>query len=261
MLAQLNELSLSYEDIGAGRLVLCLPAFPFDHRMYRNQCALANSARLIMPDYRGTGESSRTAGPYTMYLLAEDMVRLLDHLAIDKVVVLGVSMGNYVGFSLVANHPDRVCGMVIADTRAEADTPEQAERRSKTVEGLRAEGTSVLTSRVGDLFAATTRCERPELVEEMLAQVAGMDAEGLAQITLGMALRADRTALLPHIAVPAVVICGAEDTVSPPEGMRRMAKMLPNAGYHEIPAAGHLAPLEQPDLFNALVRAYLATLS
>jgi pimeloyl-ACP methyl ester carboxylesterase len=255
-----SNAELYYEDLGHGVPLLCLAPFPFDGRLFREQHRLDDVARLLIPDYRGTGRSTVTEGPYTMDLLAEDMVGLLDHLGIAEAVVMGVSVGCYVAFSLFANHRKRVKALILADTRAEADTPEQAERRRKTVEGLRAEGPSILRSRVNDLFAATTRETCPTLVEEMQRQAMEQPAEGLAQLTLGMAERPDRTALLPQIGLPTLVLCGEQDTVSPPDGMRALADAIPGASFHLIPDAGHLSPLEQPQRVNAAIREFLESL-
>jgi pimeloyl-ACP methyl ester carboxylesterase len=253
-----RDAELYFEDYGAGVPLLLLSAFPFDHRMWREQKALGDVARLLMPDYRGIGSSSLTLGPYTMDLLADDMAALLDRAAVTQAVVVGDSMGVYVAFSLLERHPERVRAVVFSDSRAEADTPEQAERRQTTADGLRNEGTAVLRSRVDDLFAATTRRTRPALVFEMQTQVATMRAEGLAWLTQGMALRHDRRALLPRISVPALLLCGEEDTVSPPAGMQAMAGAIPNADFHLIPQAGHLAPLEQPEVWNRYVREFIS---
>ena len=248
------------EVIGTGIPLLCLPAFPFSHIMYREQRELADSAQLILPDYRGTGRSSYTEGPYTMELLADDMLAILDALHIERAVVFGASMGIYVAFALYAAHPERFRGFVIADSRAEADTPDTAARREKTVQALRNEGTSFLRERVSDLFAATTRRENPALLEAMQQAALEEHASGLAEITRGMALRVDRRALLPRISTPTIVICGEEDTVSPPEGMRVMAAAIPNAAFHLIPKAGHLSPLEQPALINGILREFMSSL-
>ncbi len=227
MNVQLNDISLYYEEAGSGVPVLCLPPFPFDHRIWREQQALAAYARLLLPDLRGTGKSSLGDGPATMELLAADMFALLDHLGIERAVVMGVSMGVYVAFAMYAAAPQRLCGLVLADSRPQADSPETAERRRQTVDGLRAHGAAMLRERVHDLFAETTRRERPALVEAMQQQVLGENAEGLAQITLGMALRPDRQSLLAHIGVPTQVICGEEDRVSPFRGDARNGRVHP----------------------------------
>lgn len=246
-----------YEEFGQGIPVLALPPFPFDHHIWREQRPLGDIARVITPDYRGVGQSTVTPGPYDMALLAEDCFRLLDHLNIDRVVVMGDSMGVYVAFAMYAQHPERIRGLIFADSRAEADAPEQAERRIKTVEGLRTQGAAMLAERISDLFSPTTRAARPALVEEFQQIARTLDPEGLAQTMLGMARRPDRVAMLPGISVPTLVVVGEDDIVSPPAGMRAMAAAIPHATFVVIPDAGHLAPLEQPEQFNAAVRDFL----
>jgi pimeloyl-ACP methyl ester carboxylesterase len=119
---------------------------------------------------------------------------------------------------------------------------------------------NMLRSRVNDLFAESTRRTHPELVEEAQRDTMTQPAEGLAQITLGMAMRPDRAGLLPEILTPTLVLCGEEDTVSPPSVMREMAALIPGARFQLIPLAGHLSPLEHPAAFNQAVRTFLQSL-
>ncbi len=258
MRVHLNGHEQYFETLGHRHPLLCLPPFPFDHNFFHGQTPLQDAARLILPDLRGTGLTELTPGPYTMDLLAEDMLAVLDQMGIPRAVVVGVSLGGYVALAMVAKAPERVQGLVLADTRADADTPEMAERRRATVAALGALGPQALNDRVRDLFGATTRRKSPDLVEAMQADVLRQPAEGLVQLTLGLAQRPDRSALLPRIKVPTWVICGEEDTVSPPALMEPIARAVPGAEFHLIPQAGHLTPLEQPVIFNQLVRDFLA---
>lgn len=258
---RLADTTMYYEVCGQGVPLLCLAPFPFAGYFWREQAPLQDVARLIVPDYRGIGHSGETSDPSTMERLAADMVALLDALEIAQAVVMGASMGCYVAFALADQYPDRLRGLVLADTRVEADSPATQERRRATVEGLRSQGTAMLHDRVNDLFAATTRQQQPALVEELQAAARAERAEGLALITLGMAVRPDRAALLPRITVPTLVICGEEDTVSPCDGMVEMANQIPGAGFTLIPNAGHLSPLEQPTIFNTAVREFLSDLA
>lgn len=258
MRVHLNGHEQYFETLGHRHPLLCLPPFPFDHSFFREQVSLRDAARLILPDLRGSGRTEVTPGPYTMDLLAEDMLAVLDHLEVPRAVVMGVSMGAYVALAMVERAPARVQGLLLADTRADADTPEMAEHRRTTVVNLRAMGPKALNDRVRDLFGATTRRKSPDLVEAMQADVLRQPPEGLVQLTLGLAQRPDRNSLLPKIKVPTWVICGEEDTVSTPALMEPMAKAVPGAEFHLVPQAGHLVPLEQPVIFNQLVRDFLA---
>lgn len=241
---------------GQGQPLLCLPPFPCDHAFYARQSPLAGAARLVGVDYPGTGRSA-DAGPITLELLAQDLLALLDALEAERAVVLGVSLGGYAALALYALAPERVAGLILADTRSEADMPEQVRQRAQTADRLLTEGPGVLTERVSQLFGASTRQEHPDWVATLQDQVSRERGKGLAELTLAMGRRPDRTPLLSAIRCPVLVVCGAEDTVSPPAGMERMAAAIPGAAFHVIPRAGHLSPLEQPEAFNRLAGAFL----
>jgi pimeloyl-ACP methyl ester carboxylesterase len=255
---RLHDLTLHYEDHGQGLPLLLLHAFPLSGAMFQGQAALADAARLLVPDFRGTGQSSLTPGPYTMDLLAQDMVALLDQLRIERAVVLGVSLGGYVAMAMVARFPERVHGLVLANTRAEADSLEASQQRQKTVEGLQAEGPAYLRDRVAGLFGATARRTRPELVAQMQTLAERNSSEGLIQLTFGLAQRLNRQELLPLIQAPTLILAGEEDTLTPPEEMRALAKHIPKVEFRLLLTAGHLAACEQPEAFNAVVRQFLA---
>ncbi|HEY3416617.1 MAG TPA: alpha/beta fold hydrolase [Armatimonadota bacterium] len=256
----IGETVIHYEEMGRGTPLLLLHAFPMDGRMWREQHVLADIAHVIIPDLRGVGRSSVTPPPYTMEMLGRDMFALLNSLEIDRAVVMGDSLGCYVAFSMYEMHPERFKALVLTDTRPQADNPETKERRQRTVEGLRAEGTSFLSSRIDDLFSPVTHAERPELVAEFKAIAMEQNPEGLAGETLAMATRPDRLKLLPAIRVPTLVLCGVDDKPAPPDIMQEMARMIPGARFHLIPRAGHLSSLENPDEVNRLLRDFLASL-
>jgi pimeloyl-ACP methyl ester carboxylesterase len=135
-----------------------------------------------------------------------------------------------------------------------------ADSRQKTVATLHSEGISVLCEGISTLLSSTSRSQHPEFISELRAQIKDDDAAGFAEITRGLAMRKDRQELLAQICVPTLVLCGEEDTVSPPNGMRDMAERIPRATFHLIPAAGHLSPWEQPETFNNAIRAFWAKL-
>lgn len=255
-----GDARLYFEERGSGPPLLCLHAFPVDGTVWRRQAPLAEQARLIVPDLRGVGRSTGPAAPARMESLAGDMIALLDHLAIERAAVMGLSLGGYVAFALCRLYPERVRALILADTRAEADAPEARERRLRMAEAFLAQGPAPALDMLPNLFGATTEREHPDLVEEERRHAEAAHAEGLAMLQRGMAERPDATPLLPEIAVPALVLCGEEDAVSPPEGMRALAGQIPGARFRLIPRAGHLSPLENPEAFNREVEAFLGEL-
>jgi 3-oxoadipate enol-lactonase len=232
-----------------------------DHTLYREQKALASKMRLLLPDYPGVGKSPLAETPvYTMDFLADLMLKSLDAAGCPQAVMLGTSLGGYVALALWARAPQRVLGLILANTRAENDTPAQALGRRETAERLRQEGTEFMRERLGAMFGETTQEKHPELVGEFQDKLAAFSAEGLARLTLGLADRPDRREMLAGIRVPVLLLGGAEDAVTPPEGMRVMARCMPGADFRILPEAGHLSALEQPRAFNAAVAGFVHTL-
>src|SRR5882724_9647259 len=125
---------LSCSDDGPGPVVVLLHGFPLSRAMWIEQIPdLGAVYRLIAPDLRGHGDSPAPEGVYTMDEMADDVIELLDTLHLDEPVVLGgLSMGGYVALSMVARYPQRIRALMLMDTRAEADTPEAAQKREES---------------------------------------------------------------------------------------------------------------------------------
>jgi pimeloyl-ACP methyl ester carboxylesterase len=256
---------LAYDDDGHGSVVVLLHAFPLDRTMWvSQQSALSSLYRVIAPDLRGHGRSDSPGGVYTMDEMAGDVVELLDALKIDEPVVLGgISLGGYVALALAVHHPERIRGLMLLDTRAGADTAENARLREETarkVEDARS-AEPVVSAMSPKLFSDATRQRRPELIERTIAQMLKTSVKGVAGTLLGMAVRPDRTADLERINVPALVLVGADDVITPPGESQRMALALPHAELVEIPDTGHLAPLENPAPVNAVILRFLESIA
>jgi 3-oxoadipate enol-lactonase len=254
---------IAYEARGQGLPVLFLHAFPFDLTMWEAQAkALEERHTVVRFDCRGFGGSPPGDGLLTMERIADDAVALLDHLGISRPVVCGLSMGGYAAFAMVRRHPDRLKGLVLADTRAGADGAEARQRRSALAERVRREGVSPAAEAfVPLLLGATSQARRPELVEHVRELILGTSPRGVCDALAGLAARADSTPTLREIRVPTLVVCGEEDTLTPVAEAETMAEAIPGSRLEVIPEAGHLANLEDPEAFNAALRAFLSTLS
>lgn len=249
-----------FQDRGQGIPVIGLPAFPLDHRMFQGQAPLAGFCRWIVTDYRGLKAAPEPGFSAGMDDLAGDLEALMDALGLEQAVLLGVSLGGYVALAAQARIPGRIRGLILADSRSTADDPEMILRRRQTAEELRSRGTACLAERLGLLFGPGTRQNRPDLVETALDYLKEFSAEGLARLALGMAQRPDRTPDLNTIRVPVLVLCGEEDAVSPPDGMRSLAAAIPRSEFYILPGAGHLAVWEQPEAANFHIRRFLESL-
>jgi pimeloyl-ACP methyl ester carboxylesterase len=228
--------------------------------MWRGQIGgLADVCHVIAPDLRGFGASEVTRGTVTMEQMADDLVALLDALKINEPIVLcGLSMGGYVAWQLGLRHRARLAKLILCDTRAVADSAEAAAGRLKTADKVLAEGASIAAEAlIPKLFAPATYQQQPKLVEETRQVILRTKPEGIAAALRGMAQRSDVTAQLSKLDLPALLICGEHDGISPPSEMRQIAAQMPRAKFVEISAAGHMAPLEQSVAVNAGIREFL----
>jgi pimeloyl-ACP methyl ester carboxylesterase len=228
--------------------LLLLHAFPVDARMWHPvREPLAARGRLITPDQRGLG---RTPLPDTdrapsLEDAARDVLALLDKLELDKVVLGGCSMGGYVTMAVLRLAPERVGGLVLIDTKATADTPEAAENRERVAARAEAEGVSgwLAESMLPNLLAPQTP---PDVAESVRELIDSQPPAGVAWAARAMAARPDSTDVLAAADVPALVVVGQEDGLTPPEAASAMADVLPKAELAVLPGAGHLTPLEAP---------------
>jgi pimeloyl-ACP methyl ester carboxylesterase len=254
---------VEYDDAGAGRPLVLLHAFPLSRAMWRPQLGeLASDGRVIAPDLRGFGGTSPFAGPPAVEQMADDVAALLDALEVrEPVVVCGLSMGGYVALAFVRRHAARVAGLVLADTRAEADSPEGKANRDRLIAFARAHPSrDVIGQMLPKLLGETTRTRHPEVVEEVRGVGSAQTPEGISGGLAAMRDRPDATPLLGQVAVPALVVVGAEDVLTPPALAQALAAGLPDGRLAVVEGAGHLSSLEQPEAFNAAVRSFLHTL-
>jgi len=256
-----NDVQLACIDEGTGPPVILVHGFPLDHTMWDAQVeALRTEHRVIVPDLRGFGQSDVSQGTVTMEQMADDLAGLLDVLKIrEPVVFVGLSMGGYVAFQFFRRHRDRLRGLVLCDTRAGADTPQAAEVRRETADRVLREGPGGLVDGMPPkLLAPTTLEKQREILGSLQRMIRATDPRGIAAASLGMAERPDVTGMLPEIDCPTLVIVGAEDALSPPEEMAAVAEAIPEARLVEIPAAGHMSPMENPAAVSAVLKEFLA---
>lgn len=260
---KVGDVTLNVLDEGTGPVVLLVHGFPLDHSMWREQVAdLAADHRVIVPDLRGHGASDVTAGTVTMARFADDLAALLDELGVTEPIVYGgLSMGGYVGWEFVRRHRDRLRGLIVCDSRAAGDTDEGRENRARMAAMVLEHGPErVAEAMLPKLFAPSIRTDRPDLVDDLRRVMTGTDPEGIAAALRGMSDRADVTSLLPSFDVPTLLVCGEQDEITPAPEMMQIADAMPDAAMALIGHAGHMAPLEQPDVVNARIRQFLAEL-
>jgi 3-oxoadipate enol-lactonase len=253
--------ALAHADVGHGLPVVLLHAFPLNRSMWEPQiAALFGECRCVVPDLRGFGDSP-TSGPYSMDILADDVIVLLDALQIERAVIGGLSMGGYVAFNIFRRYRRRVRALLLADTRATADSTEARHKRDDLIAVARAEGAGAIAERqITGLIGKSTREKQPELVDRIRAGMARESADGMVGALQAMKERVDSSDLLASIDVPTLVVVGEEDVITPVKEARAMHAAIAGSRLEIIPGAGHLSNMERPAAFNAGLSDFVGSL-
>jgi 3-oxoadipate enol-lactonase len=240
----------------AGRTLLLLHGFPLSARMWEPQFALADEGwRIIAPDFAA---SSRSALP-TMDDYAGQVVDLLDSLRVHEAVVAGLSMGGYVAFAMLRHAVRYLQGLILCDTRADADAPQAVEGRRKMQALVHEKGQAAIADEMlPKLLGDTTRRTRPKTVEEVRSLVLASSTESITGSLNALMTRPDSTPLLASIHCPVQIIVGEEDTATPRPLSETMHQRIAGSDLAVIPQAGHLSSIEQPQVFNETVARFLA---
>lgn len=258
MIASADGARIAYDDVGVGEPVVFLHAFPLNRTMWAPQTsALAASWRCLTIDTRGFGESS-AADPFTVDRYADDVVAVLDHAGIDHATIVGLSMGGYVAFALWRRASDRVRALVLANTRAIADSPDAVARRRELIALARSDGVSAVADRqlIG-LLGKTTRERRPEVQATARAIAEAATVDGVVGALEALIARPDSTATLATITAPTLFIAGEEDVITPPKEARAMHDAVLGSRLEILSRAGHLSNLETPAAFNIVLSEFL----
>jgi len=241
-----------------GTLVL-LHAFPLNARMWEPQLTMAARGwHVVAPHVRAAdgGDDDRPVTSMDDY--AGDLVDLLDGLHIEDAVVAGLSMRGYLAFALFRLAPNYIRGLILADTRPQADTAEGLEGRRRMLRLLEENGAdAVAEEMIPKLLGATTQKERPAVVERVRHLIRANSPESIAGSIRALMSRTDSTPLLASIRVPTLILVGDEDTVTPPSAAEEMHARIAGSELVRIPQAGHLSNLERTDAFNEALARFL----
>lgn len=214
--------------------------------------------RVIAPLLRGFGGAGASPVATSMDEFAADVIDLLDGLRIEHAVIGGLSMGGYITFALFRHAPTYFRGMVLADTRAQADPPQALEGRLNMMAAVRERGVAAAADEMlPKLVCQRTRTERPEVVAGLRRMILETPADTVAGAIQALMTRPDCRPLLPGIHCPTLVLVGDQDAITPPAMSEEMQRLIPGASLEVIPDAGHMANMEQPAAFNRALAGFL----
>jgi len=260
-----NNIDLAYLDAGSGPAVVLVHGHPFDHTMWQPQIdLLAPNYRVIVPDLRGYGQTPLPPGKQVTLLddFAEDVLALADLLRIDRFALAGLSLGGQIALETWRQAPERIRGLVLADTFASLDTPQQKQTRLATANRFEREG---MAGYAGEVLEKMITPANARALPAVAAQVARMIDQsnplGAAAALRGRTRRRDYLPLLGQIEAPTLIVVGREDAYTPVPFAEEMRRGIRGSRLEIVEEAGHMPNLERPEAFNALLELFLENLS
>ena len=253
------RVEIAFDDEGSGPAVVFLHGYPFNRTMWREQvAALRPSHRVVAVDLRGHGESEVTDGIVTMEDMARDVKALMDRLDIKRAAVVGLSMGGYVALAFCRFFSTSVRALILADTRAQADTEEAKANRAAQIDKLLSVGMGAIAdAMLPKLLSPATFSDQPDLVTRVRQMMVTTDPKGAAAALRGMAARRDFRSFVSRILAPTLVIVGNLDSITPVDDSKFMQREIGRSRLEILDGAGHVSNLEKPDEFNGLLLQFL----
>lgn len=246
-----------------GPPLILLHGFPLDHRLWQNQMDyFSQRFRVIAPELRGFGQSTLDEPPYRIQDLADDIERIRCHLASNQSIVLcGLSMGGYVAFEYWRLYGAQLKGLVLTNTKPDADDDLARQARLAMAErAIQAGAWSAVEGMLPKLLSEHALQHLPEVVAWTQAMMKAVPAQTVAAAQYAMANRRDFRTLLSEIHVPTLVVTGDRDPIAPPQATQQWSEQIAHSQFVAIPDCGHLCPLEAPQEFNRVLRGFLTQL-
>ncbi|HEY8560570.1 MAG TPA: alpha/beta hydrolase [Pyrinomonadaceae bacterium] len=246
-------MQISFTEIGNGKPVVLLHAFPLSGKMWQSQAEMLarNGFRVILPDFPGFGENFNCSKRFSLEETALQISRLIDSLKIEKAIVGGLSMGGYVLFDLIRLAPEKISALIFCDTTFNADTEEKRNARFELISKIERDGSRALVENMlCNLISDYTRQNNQNLVEELRKTFLEVSPVSAVNALRSMAERIDNAAAVEHISVPALLLFGEFDRITNLDNARNLEALIPNSQLIIIENAGHYSNLEQPARFN-----------
>ncbi|AUY49801.1 alpha/beta hydrolase [Streptomyces sp. CB01881] len=249
--------AVSVRESGTGTPLVLLHSFPLDASMWSAQLdalpgPTGHGARVLAPDQRGFGGTELGTDEPSLDALADDVALLLDAAGIGRAVLGGLSMGGYVALAFARRHPDRLAGLLLANTKATADTDAARANRERIAAAVLARD-SVQLLLDEKMAAGQLGPDSGHLVDRVQGLIAAASPAAVAWAQRAMAARPESLDVLAGLRVPTAVVAGAQDGLIPLTEAELMVRASPDAELTVLPGVGHLSALEAPEEFNAAV--------
>jgi len=255
----INGLSVFLEGNSKNKSIIFLHGFPYDHTMWKAQIDELNEKYFCVTyDIRGLGESPIGDGQFTMESFVDDLESIMKELKLDNPVLCGLSMGGYISFRALEKFEEKFSAVILCDTRSEADNNEGKLKRAAAIKRINTEGLApfakdFITNCFGDDYKKNHKDE----FEKRIAKSSGFNPVGVKGSLLAMLGRNDTTEYLSKIKIPALIICGENDALTPPAIMKPLAEKINGAEFVVIKNSGHMSPIENPKEVNKAIMKFL----
>ncbi|KZB79999.1 alpha/beta fold hydrolase [Amycolatopsis regifaucium] len=258
--AELDGISVAYDDLGTGLPLVLVHGHPFNRTMWRPQAERfgREGYRVVTADLRGYGETTVVPGKTGLDVFAADIARLADHLGLDRFVLGGLSMGGQIVMEFQRTYPDRVAGLLLADTSPQEETEEGKRVRNAMADRVLAEGIGPYADEVLTKMVSPTNVRtQPDVAAHVLRMMRTTPREGAAAALRGRAERPDYRETLAKVTVPSLIVVGTEDEYTPVSDAELMHELIPGSTLAVIEGAAHMPNLEREAEFNAVFARFL----
>lgn len=259
MKLSINSLSVNTFGDQTNQPIIFIHGFPYDHSMWENQINfLKEKYFCVAYDVRGLGESYVGDGQYTMEAYVNDLFSIITELKLKRPILCGLSLGGYIALRSVERSIEIFKGLILCDTKSEADDDAAKLKRAASINQINTEGLIKFVDQfVTNCFAEETPKEQEKMFLTTLFKAHKHDSLGVKGALIALMSRTDTTSFLHKINIPTLVLCGSFDKLTPPLVMRAMSEKIPRAEFAVIPRAGHMSPLENPECVNDLIEGFL----
>jgi pimeloyl-ACP methyl ester carboxylesterase len=254
--------TLAVHVAGRGPVAVLIHGYPLDHRMWLDTLngPLTEQRTLVAVDLRGHGRSPWCGDPvHTMELLADDVAAVVHTISDEPVDLVALSMGGYVAQAVWAAHPQIVRSLALVDTRSGADGDAARTARDAAMRTAVEQGRSAIAAAMLGKLLAPRPADDPHgllLRARVQSMIEGQPVETIVADLRGLRDRPDRTPMLGSITVPALVVVGEHDAITPPAEAQSMAAAIPGARCVVVPGCGHMVPMEDPAAFARELGAF-----
>ena len=247
-----DGMNIAFARQGKGTPLVLLHGYPLDHSMWDEIVPLLDGEfDLIIPDLRGFGESDAMEADNSIIDYATDIANLLTHLKINKAYVAGHSMGGYVALAFAREYEPRVAGLAMIASQTRPDPPDRKEARYTTAKQVMEQGVGTVVDAMAPKLSAEAR------IQEFARGLIGRQSPlGISSALHAMAERPNSSDLFAAFPFPVVIVHGDADALIPVERGREMKAALPAAHYVEVPGAGHLPMMENPQAVAEALRFF-----